>query len=37
MRCFYTTLAIQKMLYVADLFLIPESHMGKARKDLLIG
>jgi len=32
MRCFYTSVAIPKMLYTTDLFLVPESRLSKGTK-----
>jgi len=35
MSCFYISVAILKMLYAADLFLVPEIHKGKGTKGLV--
>jgi len=35
MRQFYTTVAVPKLLYTADLFLFPESHISKSTKGFI--
>jgi len=35
MRCFYISIAIQKMLYTADLFLVPETSRSKGMKGFI--
>ena len=35
MRCFYTSVAITKMLYAADLFLFPESNTKEGTKGFI--
>jgi len=35
MWCFYIAVAVPKMLYAVDLFLVPESHKGKGTKGFI--
>ena len=35
MRWFYTTVSVPKLLYAADLFLLPESHLSKGMKGFI--